>query len=155
MTNFEIARQFTGLNAVELAELLKVSPQHLNAWLKELRTPNRNNVAGIAEKMDVDPAWLLGVPQTLPVVDPLTGKQYLCGILRSEAIDGYGMLYHVYMDETGTIVPVIVSGGTQLTTTDWETADIPRRAGEIKDFAWMGPGGQGAVMLDGLPRIIG
>lgn len=153
MTNFEIARQYTGLTAADLARQLSVSPQQLNAWLSGARVPSRTNVDAIARAMDVDAAWLLGVPQSMPLIDPLTGESWVCPILRSESIEGYGTLYHVYLAESGDIVPVILSTGLQLTPTDW-TALTVRTAADIGECAWMGPGGRDAVMLDGLPRLI-
>ena len=152
MTNFETAKAFAGLSAVELAGRLGVSPQQLNGWIKGTRVPNRNNVEFIARAMDVDPAWLLGVPQRLALIDPLTGAAYSCPILRSEDIDGYGVLYHVVLEESGDVVPVILSGGVQLTPTDWQTLTV-HRAEEIGECAWMGPGGRDTVMVDGLPRV--
>lgn len=153
MTNFEIAKNFCGLSAVALAERLGVSPQQLNGWIKGQRTPSRTGVDQIAAAMGVDPAWLLGVPQRLPLADPLTGDVYSCPIIRSEEIPGYGTLYHVHLSETGDIVPVILSAGMQLTPTDWQTLTV-RSAADIGECAWTGPGGCDAVMLDGLPRII-
>ena len=153
MTNFEIARQYTGMSAAELARQLSVSPQQLNAWLSGARVPSRTNVESIARAMDVDAAWLLGVPQSLPLIDPLTGESCGCPILRSEEIAGYGALYHVYLAESGDIVPVILSTGLQLTPTDWTSLTV-RTAADIGECAWMGPGGRGAVMLSGLPRLI-
>lgn len=153
MTNFEIAKNFAGVSAVELARRLEVSPQQLNAWLAGTRTPSRTNVEEIARRMDVDAAWLLGVPQRLTLTVPLTGDVYGCPILRSEDIPGYGMLYHVYLEETGDIVPVILSAGLQLTPTDWTSLTV-RSAEDIPECAWMGPGGRDAVMVDGLPRLM-
>lgn len=153
MTNFEIAKSFAGLPAAALAQRLGVSPQQLNGWLKGDRTPSRTNVDHIARTMDVDPAWLLGVPQQLPLIDPLHGDVYACAILRTEEIPEYGILYHVYLAETEDIVPVILSAGIQLTPIDWTSLTV-RSAEDIPDARWMGPGGRDAVMLDGLPRVI-
>ena len=153
MTNFEIARRMMGVSAAELARMLGVSPQQLNAWISGARTPSRTNVEEIARRMDVDAAWLLGVPQALPLSDPLTGDVFVSPILRSEDIPGYGMLYHVYLTETGDIVPVILSAGLQLTPTDWTSLTV-RSAEDIPECAWMGPGGRDAVMVDGLPRLM-
>ena len=153
MTNFEIARRYTGLNGVALARLLGVSPQQLNGWLKGDRVPSRTSVEGIAAKMGVDAAWLLGVAQRLPVVDPDAGAVYSCGIVRTEILEGYGALYHVYLDETGDVVPVILSGGIQLTPRDWQALRV-RRAEDIAGERWQDARGAEAVMLDGLPRVI-
>lgn len=153
MTYFEIAKIFAKYTGTELAERLGVSPQHLNAWIKGSRVPNRNNVEYIASVLGVDPAWLLGLPQTMPVVDPLSGDVFTGRIMRSEAIDGYGELYHVYLNETGDIVPVILSAGIQFTPTDWTTLTV-RSAEEIAEARWMDARGQDTIMLDGLPRVI-
>ena len=153
MTNFEIAKRFCGIPAAALAQRLGVSPQQLNGWLKGARVPSRTNVDEIAAAMGVDPAWLLGVPQRLPLIDPLTGDVFSAGIIRSEDIPDYGTLYHVYLSETGDIVPVILSTGIQLTPTDW-TALTVRSAADIAECSWMGPGGRDAIMLDGLPRVV-
>lgn len=153
MTNFEIAKAFTGLSAVALAERLGVSPQQLNGWIKGQRTPSRTSVDSIAKAMDVDPAWLLGVPQRLPLMDPLQGDVCDCPIIRSEEIKNYGILYHVYLDASGDVVPVILSAGLQLTPIDWQTLTV-RTADDIPQARWMDAQGRDAVMLDNLPRVL-
>ena len=153
MTNFEIAARFAGLNGKELAERLGVSTQYISQLMTGKRSLGPNNVQLLATTLDVDPAWLLGVPQTLPLIDPLTGDVFSAGIIRTEHIADYGTLYHVHLRETGDIVPVILSAGIQLTPTDW-TALTVRRVADIAECTWMGPGGRDAVMLDGLPRVI-
>ena len=154
MTNFEIAKNFTGLTAVALAQRLGVSPQQLNGWLNGSRVPSRTSVDRLAATIDVDPAWLLGVGQQLAVMDPQTGDIYACGIVRTESIPGYGALYHVYMDETGDIIPVILAGGAQLTPADWQTLTI-RSAADIPTVSWRDARNVDAVMLDDLPRVLG
>ena len=153
MTNFEIAAHFAGLNGKAIAERLGVSTAYVSQLMTGKRSLGPNNVQLLATTLDVDPAWLLGVPQTLPLIDPLTGNVFSAGIIRSEDIPDYGTLYHVYPAETGDIVPVILSAGLQLTPTDW-TALTVRSAADIADCAWMGPGGRDAVMIDGLPRVL-
>lgn len=154
MTNFEIARGFANLSSIELANLLGVTPQQVSNWAKGLRTPTRANAEAIAEALGVDPAWLLGVAQTLPVLDPIHGDVYAAPIMRSETIPAYGVLYHVWVEEIDNLLPVIVAGGVQFTLTDWDASDIPRTAADIHAYRWIGPAGQDAVMLDGLPRVI-
>lgn len=153
MTNFEIAARFAWLNGKEIAEKLGVSTAYISQLMTGKRGLGPNNVQLLATTLDVDPAWLLGVPQALPLVDPLTGDVYTCRILRCEDIPDYGALYHVHLDETGNIVPVILSAGIQLTPTDW-TALTVRSAADIAECAWMGPGGRDAIMIDGLPRVL-
>lgn len=153
MTNFEIACRFAGVSGRELAERLGVTPQYISQLATGKRSPGPNNVWLLARALDVDAAWLLGAAQALPLADPLEGTVYTCPVIRSEEIPDYGVLYHVYLDQTGDIVPVILSGGVQLTPTDW-TALAVRCAADIGGCAWMGPGGRDAVMLDGLPRVM-
>lgn len=154
MTNFEVAKNYTGLSAVALAERLGVSPQQLNGWLKGGRVPNRNNVEYIAKAMDVDAAWLLSVAQSVPVIDHATGTVYQCGIIHSESIADYGMFAVVWFAENGTWLPVILGDGVQFTPWDWEAPDNPRTASEIAEARWVDHRGQEAVMLDGLPRAM-
>lgn len=153
MTNFEIAVHFSHFSGKEIAEKLGVSTAYVSQLMTGKRNLGPNNVQLLATTLDVDPAWLLGVPQALPLIDPLCDEVYSCRIIRSEDIPDYGALYHVYLEETGDIVPVILSAGIQLTPTDW-TALTVRSAPDIADCAWMGPGGRDAVMIDGLPRVL-
>ncbi len=153
MTNFEIAARFAGLNGRELAERLGVSTAYISQLMTGRRSLGPNNVQLLAKTLDVDAAWLLGVAQRLPVVDPDAGAVYSCGIVRTEILEGYGALYHVYLDETGDVVPVILSGGIQLTPRDWQTLMVRRRA-DIGGERWRDARGAEAVMLDGLPRVI-
>lgn len=155
MTNLEIARAFAGISSTELANRLGVKLQQVTNWAKGLRTPTRANAATIAEALDVAPAWILGVEQTLPLLDPAHGDICTARIMRAESIPNYGTLYHVYLDEIGNLLPVILAGGVQFTLTDWDAAaDIPSTAADIPAYRWIGPAAQDAIMLDGLPRII-
>lgn len=161
MTNFDIARRFTGLSAADLARKLDVSPQQLNGWLSGQRVPSRTNIGGIAAAMDVSPAWLLCVSNTIVLHDPVEHKDFLTPIVREEEIDGYGMLYHVWLDSLCEIVPVLMSDGMQFTPTDWEdawryikcAADIRTEAEDRAGVRWMDWRGQDAIVLDGLPRV--
>lgn len=133
--NYEIARRFAGLTDLQMAEKL-------------------------AQALDVSPSWLLGEPETMTLHDPLDGQDFACPILRAEEIAGYGMLYHVYLDEIGDVVPVIVSAGMQFTPTDWTRSDLPKSAAEIVEqtadpagVRWMDEAGRDTVLLDGLPRV--
>lgn len=156
MTNFEIARLYTGMSAVELARLLEVSPQQLNGWLKGIRVPSRTNVEYMAAKMGVDAAWLLGVPQSVLVIDHETGEWLMLPIIHSEAIDGYGVLYIVWCEEIGTWIPVLQcpDSAVQFTPADWQSPYNPRRVEEIGDGRWVDHLGHDAVMIDGLPRTM-
>ena len=154
MTNFEIARRFTGMSAVDLARVLDVSPQQLNSWIQGTRVPSRTNVDGIASKMGVDAAWLLGVSQALPVLDYQAGTVYDCPIIHSETLDGYGAFYVVWLSENAAWLPVIQGNGVQFTPWDWESAYNPRSAEEIGETKWVDHRGQETIMLDGLPRVM-
>ena len=153
MTSFEIATRFAGITGRELAVKLGVSTAYISQLTTGKRSLGPNNVQLMAGMLDVDAAWLLGAAQALPLADPLGDGVWMCPIVRSEEIPGYGALYHAYMAQTGDIVPVILSAGLQLTPTDWQTLTV-RRAEDIAGCAWMGPGGRDAVMMDGLPRVI-
>ena len=154
MTNFETARRFAGISGVELAARLEVSPQQVNNWARGLRTPGRSTVDTIAAALDVDAAWLLGVAQILPVIDPLQGEVYSCPIIRTEALPGYGALYIVWLEPLQDWMPVVQGAGLQFTLADWQSAYRPKRADEIGEYHWMDARGTDAVMLDGLPRAL-
>lgn len=153
MTHFEIARRFAGLSGVELAGRLGVYPQQVQGWVSGSRTPSRSSVTGIASELGVDPAWLLGMPQQMAVIDPVDGSAITGDIMRTEMIPAYGVLYHIYLDSTGDIIPVIVGGGVQFTPCDWQTLTV-KCADDISAAHWMDCFGRDAVMLDGLPRVI-
>lgn len=153
MTNFETARRFAGISGVELAARLNVSPQQVNNWARGLRTPSRSTVDTIAEALGVDAAWLLGVAQSLPVVDPLNGTVYSCPIMHTEELPDYGALYIVWAEALQDWLPVVQGNGIQFTPTDWQSAYRPRSAEEIDEYSWMDAHGTDAIMLDGLPRV--
>ena len=118
--------------------------------MRSVRTPSRDNADQIARVLDCSPAWLLGVAETLPLADE--GTVFACPIIRAEPIPDYGTLYHVYLAETGDIVPTIISGGVQFVPYDWQHL-YTRTADEIPETDWLTAGGVPAVMLDGLPRV--
>ena len=154
MTNFGIARKYYAhLSGTELARLLGTTPSYISQLESGHRGMTDQNVRRVAEILDVSPAWLLEVPETMPLTDPLTGTLYTLPIMRSEDIPGYGTLYHVWVDDAALIVPVILAGGIQITPRDWQ-GQTARSASEITECQWIGPRGQDCVMIDGLPRII-
>ena len=153
MTHLEIAHRFAGIKGKDLAEAVGVSPQQMTNWMTGIRMPGRAAAEKLAEVLDVDAEWVLGLGQKLALADPLEGKVFNCPIVRSESIDGYGALYHVYLDETGDVVPVILSGGVQLTPCDWQSLTV-RSAADIAGERWMDARGHDAIMLDGLPRTL-
>lgn len=154
MTNFEIARRFSGLITSALAELLEVSPQQLNGWIQGARVPSRTNVDGIASRMGVDPAWLLGVAQSLPVLDHISGAVHNYSIIHSAPIEGYGMFYVVWLDEIGAWLPVVQGNGVQFTPWDWQSADNVKSIADIATVRWVDHRGHEAVMVDGMPRAM-
>ena len=134
MTNFEIARAFAGIRGADLARALGVTPQNLYNWERGIRTPSRANAEAIARVLDVDPAWLLGVEQTLPVT--IHGDTCAARVMRSEYMPGYGALYHVCLPDTDDIMPVLLAGGAQYTLADRDAADIPHTAADINAYKW-------------------
>lgn len=160
MTNFEIACRFAGMTGVKLAEQLGVTPGYISQLQTDRRGLSRDKARELARVLDVSPAWLMGVAESLILHDPINGDDFTAPIMRSEELAGYGMLYHVYLDETGDIVPVILSDGLQFTPTDWSGAQAIKCAADIRAEAedragvrWMDWRGQDAIMLDGLPRV--
>lgn len=153
MTNFEIARRYTGLSAVELARLLDVSPQQLNGWIQGTRVPSRTTVDRIAASMGVDAAWLLGVPQRLGVWDHIQQTVLPCPIMHSE-FTPVGVFYIVWVDAIDEWLPVIHGNGVQFTPADWLNPYKPRTASDAAECAWVDHRGVDAIMVDGLPRAI-
>jgi len=151
MNTLDIAMRFAGMTGADLAAVLDVTPQQVTNWKTGLRTPSRANADAIAAALDVDPAWILGVQQPLAVRDG--AKSFQAGIIRTEEIPGYGCLYHVYLDATGDIVPVILADGVQLTPTDWQALTV-RSAADVPDASWMTAAGVDAAMVGGLPRVL-
>lgn len=152
MTNYiAIARRLRGLTAVELAARLGVSKQQVSNWEHGVRLPSRESAEELARALDVSAAWIMGLSMALPVSADLE-TIYSCPIIREEVIPEYGTLYHVYLDETGDIVPVILSAGVQFVPRDWQTL-YTHSAAEIPETDWQTAGGVPAIMLDGLPRV--
>lgn len=154
MTNFAIARRlFAGITTTDLAVRLGVSQPYVSALETGKRGMTPQSVQRVAEMLDVSPAWLMEIPERLPLTDPLAGTTWTAPILRSEDIPGYGTLYHVWLNDAALIVPVILAGGIQITPRDWQ-GQTARSASEIAEHDWIGPAGQDCVMIDGLPRVI-
>lgn len=156
MTNFGIARRyFARISGAELAERLGTGKSYVSQLESGHRGMTGQNVRRVAEILDVSPAWLLEVPETMPLTDPINGETWIVPIMRSEDIPGYGTMYHIWLGEDGIdlIVPIIIAGGVQITPFDWQ-GQTARRASEIGEYKWIGPRGQDCVMVDGLPRII-
>lgn len=152
MTNVELAMIYARTKGVDLAQKLGVQPSYISQLTQGKRHLGPKNVGLVARALDVDEAWLLGYPQTLAILDPLSGTTYHYPIMRSLIIPDYGTLYHVVTDYND-IVPVIISNGIQFTPTDWQTLTV-RTVDDIPDTAWLDARGHAAIMLDGLPRTI-
>lgn len=153
MNTIACARRIRGITAKSLADQLGVTYQQVGNWEQGTRNPNRNTARQIADALDVDLAWIMGCPQPAMIHDPLTGQAHACQIMRSEQIDGYGTLYHMYIDATGDVVALIVADGLTFTPVDWQGAQ-PQSASGIAECRWMDCRGNGAVMADGLPRAL-
>lgn len=155
MSNIHLSRLFRHMSAIELAAAVNVSKQQMSNWETGLRIPSRANAEALATALDVDVAWIMDCPQTMALWDGNAGKAVPGEIMRSETVDGYGTLYHVYLTDFGDLVAVLVSlDGVVFTTCDWQTWDQPANASEIADYRWMDARLQEAIMLDGLPRVL-
>ena len=152
MNNIAIARCLRGITIKALADRLGVTCQQVGNWECGFRNPKRSAAEQLADELDVDIAWIMDCPQPALIRDPLTGETYGCKIMRSEHIDGYGIMYHLYIDDTGDIVAQISAGCDILTTTDWQGLQ-PQNAAEIAEYRWMDGRGNDAIMVDGLPRV--
>lgn len=153
-SHIAVARSFRGLTQSQLAERAGFSRQQMTNWESGFRTPNRANAEALASALDVDLAWVMGCPQALAVRDFRLGKDIPCCIVRTEAIEGYGTLYHVYSAGAKGVFAVILADGVQMTTTDWQNPGAqPSTAVEIVDCNWMDARGCDCVMLSGLPRV--
>ena len=152
MNNIAIARRLRGITTKALADRLGVTCQQVGNWECGFRNPNRSAARQLADELDVDIAWIMDCPQPALIRDPLTGDMYACKIMRSEQIDGYGTLYHLYIGVTGDIVALIIAGCDILTTVDWQGLQ-PQNATEIAEYRWMDGRGNDAIMVDGLPRV--
>ena len=159
MTNFAIARRFAKLTPAQLAEKLGVSVQYISQLETGARNLGKNNLAAFAEALDVSPSWLQGTPQHFMVFPGDDSDELFLplGIVREEIIPGYGILYHCYCDETGDVVPVISSiNCVQFTPWNWQNEfDNAHCVDEIPDTKWVDANGNPAIMIDGLPRILG
>ena len=154
MNNIAIARQLNHMTAVQLAEATGSNKQYIYMIENGIRNLGPNNVKIFTDVLDVEKAWLLGCPCTLPVYDPLGKVTIDTEIIRTEKIPDYGTLYLVHATETGDNFAVIIASGVQFTAADWQDPNQPMIAAEIADYKWMDVNGNDAVMIDGLPRSI-
>lgn len=155
MNNIRVALRMRGMKANELAERVGVAQPQLSGWERGVRVPGAEAAAKLAKVLDVDEAWIRGTAQSLPLYDPLGRVTFSCPIVRSEELpDDEGILYHVYLAETGDVVALLLYHGLQFTATDWTSLDAqPANAAEIADCKWMDARGEYAIMLNGMPHM--
>ena len=156
--NLSIAMDFAGIPAVKLAEKMSVTLPYISQLTSGIRKLGHNNLQAYAEALDVSPAWLSGEAQSLPIYDPIERQTIVCKIVREEEIPDYGMLYHVYVDESGDVVPVVISSGLQFVPADWQ-GWAAKEVRAVKDLGnifcdWIDVAGHPAIVMDGLPRMI-
>ena len=153
-----IAMDFAGIPAARLAEKMGVTLPYISQLTTGQRKLGRANLQAYAEALDVSPAWLSGEAQSLPVYDPILKKTIVCRIVREEEIPDYGMLYHVYVDDSGDVIPVVISSGLQFVPSDWQ-GWAAKEVRAVKDLGnifcdWIDAAGDPAIVMDGLPRMI-
>lgn len=153
MNTIAIARRFRGMLAQTLADQMGISYQQIGNWEQGSRNPGRASAQQLAEALDVDVAWIMDFPQLAQLADPLSGEIISARIMRTEELPGYGILHHLYLPEHEMVVAVIRSLDVSFTTTDWQ-GQQPGSATEIADYDWMDMRGNGAIMIDGLPRTL-
>ncbi len=157
MNNIRIAMKLRGRKeaASELVERLGVTPEQVSTWEQGENVPAADIAEKIAAVLDVDEAWIRGTAQSVPLYDPLEKVTFTCPIVRSEKLpDDTGMLYHVYLAETGDVVALLLFYGLQFTVTDWtDWWAQPKTVSDIPDCKWMDARGADAIMLNGMPHM--
>lgn len=153
MTNLEIAMKMRGMRPIELAEVLGVVRQNIGAYIHGQRALGPSMLPVVAEALGVSQAYLRGIADRLPVYDWESGQVVACPIMSETDIDGYGIYYIVDHPEIGWMA-VIMSVGIQFTPRDWQGTQ-PLTVEAIADTEWVDYMGREAIMLDGLPRVMG
>lgn len=153
MTNLEIAMKMRGMRPIELAEVLGVVRQNIGAYIHGQRALGPAMLPVAAGALGVSQAYLRGIADRLPVYDWESGQVVACPIMSETDIDGYGSYYIVDHPEIGWMA-VIMSVGIQFTPRDWQGAQ-PLTVEAIADTEWVDYMGREAIMLDGLPRVMG
>lgn len=155
MNNIRIARNMRGMKAADLAERVGVTPPRVSEWERGQHVPNADAAAKIAQALDVDEAWIRGTAQSAPLYDPFERVTFNAQIVRSEELpDDAGMLYHVYLAETGDVVALLLHHGIQFTATDWTSWPAqPQTIADIPNCRWMDARGADAIMMHGLPHM--
>lgn len=153
MTKLETAMRMRGMRPIDLAGKLGVTRQNMGNYLHGIRALGPAMLPAAAEALGVSQAYLRGIADRLPVYDWESGKTTACPIMSETDIDGYGSYYIVDHPEIGWMA-VIMSVGIQFTPRDWQGTQ-PLTVEAIADTEWVDYMGREAIMLDGLPRVMG
>lgn len=154
MNNLKRARTLRGVRNIDLANEVGIAPTALVNYESGVRNPGPKLLPLLAGALGVSQAWLRDMAPCLPVYCWADQSTRQCPIVSELPIDNYGTLYVV--DYPGlSFLPVIMASGLQFTPNDWQASVIPRTAEEIADIKWIDPNGDPAIMLDGLPRVLG
>ena len=154
MNGLKRARMLRGIRGVDLANEVGIAPTTLVNYESGLRNPGPKLLPLLAGALNVSQAWLRGVAPSLPVYCWADQSTRQCPIVSEQAIDGYGTLYVVDYPELD-FLPVILASGVQFTPNDCQAPAIPQAMEDIAEIKWIDPYGDAAIMLDGLPRLLG
>ena len=89
--------------------------------------------------------------RTISVIDSSNGTIDKCAITSYEVLPNYGSLFLVDHPKVGTL-SVILADGVQFTLSDWQGEQCTNLLG-AGSFHWVDALGNGAVIIDGLPRL--
>ena len=67
-TRLQIALDAKGIKAVELARRLNISRSTVSQWLSGKTSPKRDRLVEIANCLEVNPAWLMGLDVPMPII---------------------------------------------------------------------------------------
>lgn len=154
MTPIKTARKMRGLAQSDLAARMGISPQALNQYESGARSLGPKLLPVAAQVLDVSPAYLAGIAQSIPVFCADGGIKE-CAIIRQESIPNYGMLYLVDTREYGAENVILADGIQYILHTQLDDCGI-----SIDQIAapgigyWIDSRGHIALMVDGLPRAI-
>lgn len=155
MTPIRTARLMRGLSQTDLAARMGISPQSLSQYESGARSLGPKLLPVAAQVLDVSPAYLAGLAQSIPVFDCVAGRMEECAIMRQESIPGYGMLYLVDTTKYGA-KNVILADGAQyvLHTQLYDQGITIDQINSTDTGRWVDSRGHIALMVDGLPRAI-
>ena len=153
MTKLETAMRMRGMRPIDLAGKLGITRHNMGNYLHGIRALGPAMLPAAAGALGVSQAYLRGIADRLPVYDWESGQVVACPIMSETDIDGYGIYYIVDHPEIGWMA-VIMSVGIQFTPRDWQGTQ-PLTVEAIADTEWVDYMGREAIMLDGLPRVMG